>query len=197
MLERQPRDLKPGRRAQGAKQILAGCVFLDVRSERICILPAQSAVLIRIREVKERGKSMNDTNAFLGRTTRPTEEEVASALGVAAPAWNELLNWLKEEEKLSEREWNSSSPKYGWALRVKQKKRNIVYLAPCNGCFRVSFILGDKAVAAARERKLPKVVLKALDQAPRYPEGTGLRLLVSKSKDLPPIRTLTEVKLAS
>ncbi|HEV2135820.1 MAG TPA: DUF3788 domain-containing protein [Terracidiphilus sp.] len=140
---------------------------------------------------------MNDTNAFLGKTTEPTEKEVAFALGPAASVWNELLDWFKEEEKLSEQEWNSYSPKYGWALRVKRKKRNIVYMAPGSGCFRVSFILGEKAVAAARASKLPKAVLKALDEAPRYPEGTGLRLTVSKSKDLPPIRRLTQAKLAN
>lgn len=140
---------------------------------------------------------MNDTNAFLGKTTEPSEKDVESALGAANSAWNELLDWLKEEEKLSDREWNSYSPKYGWALRVKRKKRNIIYMSPCHGCFRVSFILGDKAVAAARDSKLPKPVLKALDEAPHYPEGTGLRLLVSKSKDLPAIRTLTQVKLAN
>lgn len=140
---------------------------------------------------------MNDTNAFLGKTSAPTDKEVAIALGPAASAWNELLEWLKEEEQLGEREWNSYSPKYGWALRVKRKKRNIIYLSPCDGCFRVSFILGDKAVAAARGSALPKAVVKALDEAPRYPEGTGLRLTVSKPKDLAPIRMLTQVKLAN
>jgi hypothetical protein len=140
---------------------------------------------------------MNDTNAFLGKTTEPTEKEVASALGAVGTVWNELLEWLQDEEQLSDREWNSYSPKYGWALRVKRKKRNIIHMSPCDGCFRVSFILGDKAVAAARSSKLPKAVLKALDEAPHYPEGTGLRLLVTKAKDLPPIRTLTHVKLAN
>lgn len=140
---------------------------------------------------------MNDTNAFLGKTTEPTEKEVATVLGEAAPVWNELLDWFKDEEQLSEREWNSYSPKYGWSLRVKRKKRNIVHMVPCNGCFRVMFIFGDRAVAAARASKLPKAVLKALDEAPHYPEGTGLRLVVKGSKDLPPIRTLTHVKLAN
>ena len=51
----------------------------------------------------------------------------------------------------------SGSPtrhKSGWSLRLKVKKRNIVYLAPCNGCFRVAFIFGDRAVAAARQSDL-------------------------------------------
>lgn len=97
---------------------------------------------------------MNDTNAFLGNTVQPTEKEVASALGPAASVWNELLDWLRDGQKLADPEWNSRSPKYGWALRVKRKKRNIVYMAPGEGCFRVTFLLGGKAVAAARATKL-------------------------------------------
>lgn len=139
---------------------------------------------------------MNDTNAFLGKTVQPTHKEVTAALGPAATAWNELLDWLLETQNLADREWNSYSPKYGWALRVKRKKRNILYMAPGEGCFRVSFVLGDKAVAAARANKPAKVLRKALDEAPRYPEGTGVRLVVSKPKDLAAIRTLTVVKLA-
>lgn len=140
---------------------------------------------------------MNHTNAFLGKTVQPTEKEVAAALGPAASAWNELLDWLLEKQNLADREWNSFSPKYGWALRVKRKKRNILYLAPGEGCFRVSFVLGDRAVAAVRANKPAKALLKALDEAPRYAEGTSLRLVVSKPKDLAAVRTLTLVKLAN
>lgn len=138
---------------------------------------------------------MNADNAFLGKTIEPSASEVESALGPAAPAWRELLNWLREEQKLSDQEWTSYSPKYGWTLRVKRKQRNIVYMAPGSGCFRVSFILGDRAVAAAHASKLPKAVLKALDESPKYPEGTGLRLVVSKAGELGAIRELTRVKL--
>jgi Protein of unknown function (DUF3788) len=139
---------------------------------------------------------MNDANAFLGKTVEPTENEVASALGPALSAWNELLTWLKDEQQLPDKEWTSYSPKYGWALRIKRKKRNILYLSPGKDCFLVSFILGDKAVAALRAGKLSKALLKTLEEAPHYPEGTGLRLLVSKSSQLSPIRQLTLVKLA-
>ena len=140
---------------------------------------------------------MDATNAFLGKTTPPTAKDVASALGPAISAWNELLDWLGKEQNVSDHEWKSYSPKYGWSLRAKLKKRNILYLVPCKRCFQVFFILGAKAVEAARASNLPKVVLKALDEAPRYPEGTGLRLLVSKSRDLPAIRKLAVVKLTN
>ena len=54
----------------------------------------------------------------------------------------------------------------------------------------------EKAMAAAEQAKLPKKVHQALAEAPHYPEGTGLRLVVNKAADLAPIRTLAEIKLA-
>ena len=139
---------------------------------------------------------MDTPNAFIGKTVPPTAKEVMTALGSTAALWIELVDWFAEQG-VTVQEWNSYSPKAGWALRVKVKKRNIVYLAPCAGCFRVAFILGDKAVAAAREGGLSKALLKLFDEAPRYPEGTGLRLTVKSSKDLAAIRTLALIKMAN
>lgn len=140
---------------------------------------------------------MEIQNAFVGATLPPTANEISAALGPAAGAWEQLINWLAVKQGVTEQEWKSTSPKYGWTLLLKLKKRRIVYLAPCSGCFRVSFILGDRAVAAARERGLSKPLLKLLDEAPHYPEGTGLRLMVKTERDLPPIRKLAQVKLAN
>jgi hypothetical protein len=139
---------------------------------------------------------METPNAFIGRTTLPTPEEVATSLGPSAELLKQLIDLLADQN-VSEQEWKSVSPKYGWALRLKLKKRTIVYLAPCNGCFRVSFVLGDRAVAAARESGLSKSTLKILDEAPRYAEGTGLRLMVKAPKNLTAIRKLALIKLAN
>jgi hypothetical protein len=139
---------------------------------------------------------METSNAFIGKTVQPTTDEVALALGRSASAWTALVNWLAEQG-VTEQEWKSSAAKYGWTLRLKLKKRTIVYLAPCAGCFRVSFVLGDRAVAAARGSDLPKAVLLALDEAPRYAEGTGLRLVVKGAKDLAAIRMLALIKLTN
>ena len=61
----------------------------------------------------------------------------------------------------------------------------------------MAFVLGDRAVQAARQGDLPKPVLKAIDEAPRYAEGTGARLIVKGAKDLPAIRKLALIKLAN
>lgn len=140
---------------------------------------------------------MDHPNAFIGKTTQPTHEELATTLGPTAHLWTQLLESLTEDLSNPDREWYSLRPKYGWSLLLKIKKRRIVYMGPCEGCFRVSLVLGDKAMAAARATTLPKSVLKLLDDAPHYAEGTGLHFLVKNPKDLPAIRKLAKIKLAN
>jgi len=139
---------------------------------------------------------MDLPNAFVGKKSQPTSKEVAAALGPAAVAWNELTAWLTAQG-IACKEWQSISPKYGWSLRPKLKARTILYLSPCERCLRVSFVLSDKAVAAARARALPKNLLAEIAQARRYAEGTGVRLIVKEPGDLASIRELVSIKLAS
>ena len=61
----------------------------------------------------------------------------------------------------------------------------------------MSFILGDKAVEAARTSDLPKTLLKVISGAKRYAEGTGVRLMIRKPEDLASVRELIEMKLAN
>jgi hypothetical protein len=139
---------------------------------------------------------MNTPNAFIAKPTPPTAEELTAALGPTISLWTQFIDWMAAQG-VADQEWNSVSAKYGWAVRLKLKKRNIVYLGPCQGCFRVSFVLGDRAVAAARQSNLSAATLKLLDEAPKYAEGTGLRLLVKAEKDLAAIRKLALIKLAN
>lgn len=65
-----------------------------------------------------------------------------------------------------------------------------------HGCFRAAFVLGDRAVDAVRRSTVPQAIAAVVQQSPRYPEGTGVRLVVSGIKDLPAIPELVEIKLA-
>jgi hypothetical protein len=136
-------------------------------------------------------------NAFIGKTTQPTPKEIAAALGASAEAWKQIIDWLATEKGVAEQEWKSISPKYGWSLRLKLRKRTILYLGPCSKCFRVAFVLGDRAVESTRQSDLSKTVLKVIDEAPRYAEGTGIRLMVRGIRDWAAIRKLVLIKLAN
>jgi Protein of unknown function (DUF3788) len=140
---------------------------------------------------------MDIPNAFVGKLRKPTDEEVSLALGSSSKLWTQFLDWLADAHGVTVQQWKSSSPKYGWSLRLKRKARNIVYLAPCKDCFRVAFVLGPRAVKAVLQSDAPKSLVQIIQEAPRYPEGTGVRLMVKKAGDLAAIRKLAAVKLAN
>jgi hypothetical protein len=134
-------------------------------------------------------------NAFIGQTRTPTEQQLAEALGPAKIAWDELLAGTAKEQGLTP-EWKFYSVKMGWALRLKRKERNIVHLGPCRDSFQVLLIFGDKAMTAMRAMKLSQRIRKLLAKAPRYPEGTGIRLEIKKPKDIEMVKQLAAIKLA-
>ena len=136
-------------------------------------------------------------NAFINKPNAPTREELAAALGPAWTLWDQLVADLAKENGVDVQEWKSYSLKHGWSLRLMRKKRNILYLSPGPGSFRVMFIFGDKAMRAAREVRLPRKILKIIDEAPRYPEGTGIRIEVTGIKDIEAIKKLAAIKLES
>src|SRR5208282_6886827 len=98
-------------------------------------------------------------NAFIDKSKKPTAAELTAALGPSKSLWDQLLAGLADEHNLTVQEWNSYSRKAGWSLRLKLKDRNILCLTPCQGCFFVSFALGDKAVQAARQSGPPHSVI--------------------------------------
>ena len=137
------------------------------------------------------------TNAFINKPAAPTETDLDAALGPAKAAWDQFLADLAREFDVNVHEWKCHSPKWGWSLRVKRKARTIVWLSPSEGCFLVMFILGDRAVKAARQSKLPARIVAALDAAPKYPEGTGIRLPVKSARAVGALMKLAAIKLAN
>ena len=134
-------------------------------------------------------------NAFIGKSKKPTDAELTAELGPARALWDDVIARMAAECNVVDQEWTSYSLKAGWSLRLKVKKRNIVYLSPCQGSFRVAFVLGDRALESARKSKLPRAVMKLLEQGQRYPEGTAIRIDVTSPKDVDAILKIAAIKL--
>ncbi len=135
-----------------------------------------------------------EPNAFVGKKTKPTEADIAKALGPAKELWDRVIAELKKD--CPKKEWSSYSVKAGWSLKLKKKDRTILYLAPLAGGFRVAFVLGDKAVKEARESNLPEPMLKLIVEAKKYTEGTAVRFVVTSAADVATIRRLAAIKVA-
>jgi len=117
-------------------------------------------------------------SALADRAHEPTDAELAHALGRSHAAWRALVGAVEAACGPIAPQWAFTGA-FGWSLRLKHGERVLVYLLPGAGRFTASFALGEKAVAAARDAKLPATILAAIDAAPRYAEGRGVRIEVT------------------
>lgn len=121
----------------------------------------------------------------------PTGEELTATLGPTKPHWDAIVS-----EFSTTQEWKRYSAKAGWSFRLFQGKRTIIWLSPREGWFQAGIILGDKAIEAARQTRLSASLRKIIDESPRYPEGTGVRIEVRTTRDLASVRKLAAIKIA-
>jgi hypothetical protein len=80
---------------------------------------------------------------------------------------------------------------------LKQKKRTVLYMTPYRKHFLVGVVLGGKAIKAARASDLPAEVMKIIEEAKKYAEGTGVRLEIRNKKDLEAVKKLAAIKMAN
>ena len=92
-------------------------------------------------------------------------------------------------------DWKFYGQKSGWILKTLRKKRNLFFFVPHKGSFHVSFVFGDKAVAAVEKSDLPQEIITELKNARKYAEGRGLRIDVKSSADVEHIIKLVEIKV--
>jgi len=136
-------------------------------------------------------------SAFDDKSHPPDDKKLADVLGSTFILWNELKVWVNERFGPVSAEWGFASKSTGWGLRLKQETRTVLYMTPCQGYFLTSFVLGEKAVSAAHESRLPASVLSLIDNAKKYAEGRGVRFEVRIPKDIRNMQRLAEIKMTN
>jgi Protein of unknown function (DUF3788) len=132
--------------------------------------------------------------SFEDKAKVPDCQVLAKGLGPSKKLWDEFVRHIADQYPPVTEAWGFYK---SWSLRLKQKKRTIVYLLPRDGHFLCAFVYGKKATDEARRAKLPKDVIKAINEAPVYAEGRGFRLEVRTANDLETMKTLAAIKMAS
>lgn len=133
-------------------------------------------------------------SAFDDPANRPDAGVLRSTLGRSHAAWLALIAAVEGKVAPLRPEWVFAGKSTGWGLRMKHGERVIVYMTPRAGSFLVSFALGERAVEAALAARLPAHVRKAIEGAPRYAEGRGVRIEVRGKRDLPALAELARLK---
>ena len=136
-------------------------------------------------------------SAFDDQLREPRKEELGTVLGQAAGWWDDLIERIRARFDPLAEDWVFSGKKWGWALRLKHKKRAVLYMTPAEGFFYVGFALGQKAVDAARASDLPPAVLGVIDGAQKYAEGRAVRLEVRSEPGVRSAVQIAAVKMAN
>lgn len=132
---------------------------------------------------------------FADKSQQPTDTELYSALGKASTTWQEFRNYIEETYGPLTNEWKLYSVKYGWTLKVLKKKRNLLFFSARKDFFIISFIFGDKAVAAAEQSNLPQEIITELVNARKYAEGRGILLEVKEQSQIEYLKELIRIKI--
>ena len=137
-----------------------------------------------------------DASIFLDKTKKPTQKDLKVALGKSYSYWKSIydLVYLKYPNALSE--WNFPGQKYGWSVRIKDKKRVILYLLPRDKKLLVAFVFGQKAFEKIIDSNISEEIKLELQSAKVYAEGRGIRIEVKNRIILKDISNLIDIKLA-
>lgn len=114
---------------------------------------------------------MDPAAAFPDAKHQPRDADLAAALGRAATALQVVVANLRAVHPAVMAEWKFSE-RSGWHQIHFLKKRRLFYLIPKRGDFRVSLVLGDKAIVLLKQGPFSKRTAELLKTAKRYPEGT-------------------------
>ena len=136
-------------------------------------------------------------SAFDDKSSRPTVADLTKMLGRSSAHWDYLISHLASEYAPLDETWMFSGAKWGWSLRLKRKKRTVLYMTPCRKHFLVGFVLGERAVKAAHESALSDSTLGAIDGARKYAEGRGVRIEVRNKTDRDDVLDLARIKMAN
>jgi len=91
-------------------------------------------------------------------------------------------------------EWNFPGIKYGWSLRIKDKKRAIIYLLPRDGYFKAAFVFGAKAFEQVMQSSVSDEIKSELSAAKPYAEGRGIRIDVVNEGVVKDVEELVRIK---
>jgi hypothetical protein len=125
----------------------------------------------------------------------PSEDDLKNALGCLCPVLNEALSAVQAVHPRAVCDWKFS-PRAGWYQICSLERRRLFYIVPKRGAFRISMILGARAVTSLQLSLHSAQVTSMLRSAKRYPEGTAF-VFTAEHFDAELFLAFVEAKVAS
>ncbi len=131
---------------------------------------------------------------FTDKNKLPNDNDLKESLGDTYQLWQLIKDYVISKYPKGFEEWSCS--KYGWSLRIKDKKRAIIYLLPRDRFFKVAFVFGQKATNMIMKSQIASSIKTELDSAKVYAEGRGVRIDIMDKRIISDIQGLIDIKLA-
>ena len=132
---------------------------------------------------------------FDDKSRNPTDKDLTGVLGETYALWKDLRDFVLQQYPGAAEEWYHSGKNSGWGFRLKDKKRAILYLTPCDGCFKASLVFGEKATKEALAGNISEDIKKIIESARVYAEGRGVRVDVTGPGIIADIKKMILIKL--
>ncbi|MCL1917748.1 MAG: DUF3788 domain-containing protein [Peptococcaceae bacterium] len=131
---------------------------------------------------------------LVDKSVVPDSGMVAAVLADSYPLWDELVTHVNETYPNVTEEWKHYGKAFGWTFKLISKKRNLLFLVPLESCFRVRFVLGERAVACAETANLPKEIMEVIRAATPHVEGRSIDIDITLHEQLEVIKSLLKIK---
>ena len=126
-------------------------------------------------------------------THPPSDSELKAVLGEAYSAFQALVSRAGPGAA----EWRRYTKNSPWVLKVSQGKRSLFYARPDSGHFKVTVLLGGRAVEAALAGQVSKRLHESIRKAKVYPEGRPVTVAIKRLSDLGKVEELIAAKLTA
>ena len=95
---------------------------------------------------------------FNSKLVKPDDKMMAYELGETKEYLDVICEFIEKGYGYLVPEWKFYGKKNGWLLKLFNKKRNVLFIVPCTGHFRVVFTFGEKAIGLVVTSTLPDKV---------------------------------------
>ncbi|MFZ5353950.1 MAG: DUF3788 family protein [Bacillota bacterium] len=132
---------------------------------------------------------------FEDKGSVPKENELQEILGAAWRHWMSIKHHTENTYQNVNEEWKHYGKASGWTLLMKQKKRTLYYLFPCQDHFIIQFVFGEKAAEEAEKSNLSEEIKQSIREAKPYIEGRSFRVTVRSTGEIAAIEELIKIKV--
>lgn len=121
-------------------------------------------------------------SCFDNKNLPPEDPDLMNCLGNAYEYWVTIRDAALNAAEGNTTEWNFGGNKFGWNLRIRDRKRVVIYLTPQLNYMMVAFVYGEAATRHALSADIADEIKAEINSAKVYAEGRGFRIRVTPSR---------------